>query len=61
MVSTGGYFLHIDRREKGSREGEGRMDRERSMETYTLPYVKQIVNGNLLCGTGSSIQCSETT
>ena len=24
------------------------------METYTLPYVKQIASGNLLCDAGSS-------
>ena len=24
------------------------------MEAYTLPYVKQIANGNLMCDTGSS-------
>ena len=32
-----------------------------SMETYALPYVKQIAGGNLLCDTGSSTQCSVTT
>lgn len=30
------------------------------METYTLPYIKQIASGNLLCDTGRSIQCSVT-
>ena len=29
-------------------EGEGGMIWENSIETYTLPYVKQIANGNLL-------------
>ena len=37
--------------------GEG----ESRLETYTLPYVKQADNGNLLCNTGSSIQYSVTT
>ena len=30
-------------------EGEGRTNGEDSIETYTLPYVKQIASGNLLC------------
>ena len=29
-------------------EGEGEMYGESNMETYTLPYVKYITNGNLL-------------
>ena len=29
-------------------EGEGWTNWERSMETYILPYVKQIASGNLL-------------
>ena len=36
------------------REGEGGTNRESRMETYTLPYVKQIVNGNLLHDSGNS-------
>ena len=36
-------------------EGEGGMNWESSEETYTLPYVKQIDSGNLLCATGSLI------
>ena len=35
-------------------EGEGWMNWEHSIETYTLPYVKQIASGNLLYATGSS-------
>ena len=31
------------------------------METYIIPYVKQIASGNLLCDTGSSTQGSVTT
>ena len=31
------------------REGEGGTDGESSLETYTLPYVKQTASGNLLC------------
>ena len=37
-------------------EGESGMNGESSMETYTLPYVKQIANGNLLYDVGSSNQ-----
>ena len=36
------------------REGEGRMNWDSGIETYTLPYVKQIASGNLLYDTGSS-------
>ena len=35
-------------------EGEGEMNGESSMEAYTLPYVKQIANGNLLYDSGNS-------
>ena len=35
-------------------EGNGGMTWEDSMETYILPYVKQIAGGNLLYDTGSS-------
>ena len=31
------------------------------METYTLPSIKQIASGNLLCDTESSVQSSVTT
>ena len=34
--------------------GEGGMNGESSMEIYTLPYVKQIASGNLLCSTRNS-------
>ena len=34
-------------------EREGGTNRENSMKTYTLPYVKQIANGNLLYDQGS--------
>jgi len=34
------------------------MNGDSSMETYTLPYVKQIVNGNLLHDSGNSNQGS---
>ena len=36
------------------REGEGRMNRESSIETWMLPYVKQIASGDLLYDAGSS-------
>ena len=35
-------------------EGEGETNGESSMETYTLPYVKQTVNGNSLYDPGNS-------
>ena len=34
-------------------EGEGEMKRESSIETYTLPYAKQIASGNLLNDQGA--------
>ena len=34
----------------GRGEGEGAMNWESSPETYTLPYVKQIVRGNFAAG-----------
>ena len=33
---------------------EGKMNGASSMEAYTLPYVKQIANGNMLYDPGSS-------
>ena len=36
-------------------EGEGGMNWEGSIETYTLPYVKEPVNGKLLYNTGHSV------
>ena len=35
-------------------EGEGGMDRERSFGTYTLPFLKQVANGELLYDAWSS-------
>ena len=35
-------------------EGENGMNCENSMETYTLPYVKQNASKNLLSKTGNS-------
>ena len=40
-------------------EGEGGTNSENSTQTYTLPYVKQIASGNVLCDTGSSTQCCD--
>ena len=40
-------------------EGEGRMNSEKSNETYTLSYVKLIAVGKLH-NTGSSSQCFMT-
>ena len=42
-------------------EGEGEMYGESSMEAYTLPYVKEIANGSLLCDSGNANWGSETT
>ena len=40
--------------DKGGREeGEGEMNRESSMETHILPYVKLIACGNLLYDLGN--------
>ena len=44
----------------GGEEGEGGMYGESNMETYTLPFVKQIANGSLLYDSGSSNQGSMT-
>ena len=38
-------------------EGNG----ENSMETYTLPYVKEMASGNLLYDSGNSNQASGAT
>ena len=35
-------------------EGVGETNGDSSIETHTLPYIKQIASGNLLCDTGSS-------
>ena len=35
-------------------EGVGGTNGESSIETHTLPYIKQIASGNLLSDTGSS-------
>ena len=37
------------------------MNGESCMETYTLPYVKQIASGHSLCDSGNSNQGSVTT
>ena len=42
-------------------EGEGGTNGESNMETYTLPYVKQIGHGNFLYDSGNSNQGSVTT
>ena len=42
-------------------EGDSEMNRERSMEAYTLPYVKKIANGNLLYDSGNLNLGSVTT
>ena len=42
-------------------EGEGEMNGESNVEAYTLPYVKQMANGNLLFDSGNSNQGPVTT
>ena len=42
-------------------EGKGGMILEDSIETYILPYVKQITSGSLMHDTGYSNRCSGTT
>ena len=42
-------------------EGEGGVYGKSNMETYTLPYVKQTTNGNLLYDSENSNQGSVTT
>ena len=41
-------------------EGQGETNGEKSMEAYKLPYVKQVVNGNLPCDSENSNQGSVT-
>ena len=50
---------HMDMGE--GEKGEGGMYGESNTETYTLPYVKQVANGNLLCDSGTSNWGSVTT
>ena len=45
----------------GQGEGESGMNGESSMESYTLPYFKQIASGNLLYNSGNSNWGSVTT
>ena len=41
--------------DKGTRqEGEGEINGESSLDTCTLPYIKQIASGNLLYYSGNS-------
>ena len=40
--------------QRGGGEGEGTMNWESTIETYTLPYAKQIASGNLPYDAGSS-------
>ena len=42
-------------------EGEGGTNWESTIETYTLPHIKQIIDGKLLIKAGSSTQYSATT
>ena len=62
MASSG--YADIENRlvDKGKgEEGGGEINGESSMEAYTLTYVKQIANGNLLYDTGNSNWGSVTT
>ena len=51
LLNTGG----------GGEQGEGATNGESSMETYILPYVKEIANGSLLYDSGNLKQGSVTT
>ena len=42
-------------------EEEDGINIERNIEKYALPYVEQIVHGNVQYDAGSSTHCSETT
>ena len=53
-------YLQSRNRDIGGK-GEGGINWENSIETYTLPYIKQIASGKLLYSTGSSTWCSVTT
>ena len=61
----GQQYIHRHREQTyGHGEGvdrEGGMYGETYMEIYTLPYVKSIVNGHLLCNSGGSNWGSVTT
>ena len=42
-------------------KGGGGMNWEIGIDIYTLVYMKQVTNENLLCNTGNSTQCSVVT
>ena len=42
-------------------KGGGGMNCEIGIDIYTLVYMKQVTNENLLCNTGNSTQCSVVT
>ena len=44
-----------------ARDGKGGTNWEIRIDTYTLPFVKQIAGGKLLCSTGNSALCSVMT
>ena len=48
----------VENRRGHEGEGEDGTNGESTMNAYTLPYVKQIVSGNLLYGSGNSNWCS---
>ena len=46
---------------KGETLGEGGVNQETGINTYTLPYIKQIANKDLVYSTGNSTQYSVIT
>ena len=58
MTDIENRFMDMGR--VGERGGEGEMYGESNMET-SLPYVKQIANGNLLYGSRNSNRSSVST
>ena len=60
--SSGGTDIENRHMDMGEGEkGEGGMYGESNTETYTLPYVKQTANRNLLYNSENSNMGSETT
>ena len=55
LISAGQQWRHEQREQTGDTVGEGQNGRnwENSAKTCTLPFVKDIASGNLLCDRGS--------
>lgn len=56
------HLMEVQEKRLADAEGRERVGRmESSVETYTLPFVKQIASGNLLYLNQEANQCSVTT